>query len=103
MKKQTYLKGAWLGFALLMTLAVAPTMSPISMQLQYPQAVAAEDSMAKIQLILKKLRSSMSSMKDFDELEKVGMPKSDVDRMRRAMTQKIKQLTNEAIASIRAL
>jgi len=42
-------------------------------------------------------------MKDFDELEKAGMSKSDVDRMRRAMTQKIKQLTDEAINSIQSL
>ncbi len=103
MKKQTYLKGALLGFSMLMMLAAAPVISPVSMQLHYPQAVADEDSMAKIQLILRKLRSSMSSMKDFDELEKVGMPKKDVDRMRRAMSRKIKQLTDEAINSIRAL
>jgi hypothetical protein len=42
-------------------------------------------------------------MKDFDELEKAGMPKKDVDRMRRAMTHKIQQLTDEAISSIRSL
>jgi len=42
-------------------------------------------------------------MKDLDELEKAGMSKEDVDRMRRAMEQKIQQLTDEAIASIHAL
>ncbi|MDQ6987245.1 MAG: hypothetical protein Q9M25_05540 [Mariprofundaceae bacterium] len=103
MKNKSYLKGVFLGFSLIVAVVVAPSISPVSMQLQYPQAVADEGSMAKIQLILRKLRSSMSSMKDFDELEKVGMPKSDVDRMRRAMTRKIKQLTDEAINSIRAL
>jgi len=70
------------------------------MHIAYPTAHAA-DQMGQIQLILKKLRSSMSSMKDFDELERAGMSKKDVDRMRRAMSQKIKQLTDDAVASIR--
>jgi len=72
------------------------------MTLGYQSAHALGD-MAKIQLILQKLRTSMGSMKDFDELEKAGMPKKDVDRMRRAMTQKIQQLTDDAVASIRQL
>jgi len=95
-------KGFVLGFTLLLLMS-APVVSPVLMQLQYPQAVAAESPMAKIQLILKKLRGSMTSMKDFDELEQAGMPKKDVDRMRRAMSHKIQQLTDEAIASIQAL
>jgi len=90
-------KGMLLGLGLMAAVA-GPALSPVSMNVQYSQAVAAD--MAKIQLVLKKLRASMSSMKDFDELEQAGMPKSDVDRMRRAMTQKIQQLTDEAIASI---
>ncbi len=98
----TYVKGMVLGFVL-MVLMLAPVLSPTSMQLQYSQATAGEKSMAKIQLILKKLRGSMTSIKDFDELEKAGMSKKDVDRMRRAMGQKIKQLTDEAISSIQSL
>jgi alkylhydroperoxidase family enzyme len=69
-----------------------------------PLAIAQEQSgMDKVSLLLKKLRASMASMKDLDELEKAGMSKEDVDRMRRAMEQKIQQLTDEAIASIHAL
>ncbi len=102
MKAYTYVKGTMLSFALLLLIS-APIWSPTTMHLQYSQAVAAENSMAKIQLILKKLRGSMSSMKDFDELEKSGMPKKDVDRMRRAMSHKINQLTDEAISSIQSL
>jgi len=98
-----YVKGIVLSFVL-MALMLSPVLSPTSMQLQYSQATAAEEnSMAKIQLILKKLRGSMTSMKDFDELEQAGMSKRDVDRMRRAMGQKIKQLTDEAISSIQSL
>ncbi len=89
---------------LLVIVATAPNLSPVSWQVHTPRAYAAEENgMAKIQLILKKLRASMTSMKDFDDLEKAGMPKRDVDRLRRAMSQKIKQLTDEAIASIHDL
>lgn len=80
----------------------APTMGLSSLNPHYTPAVA-EDGMGKVQLILKKLRSSMASMKDFDELEQAGMSKKDVDRMRRAMEQKIKQMTDEAVDLIRAL
>lgn len=81
----------------------APTVGLTTMSPGYNAAVAAEDGMGKVQLILKKLRSSMASMKDFDELENAGMSKKDVDRMRRAMEQKIKQMTDEAVDLIRAL
>jgi len=74
------------------------------MSLHYAAAEAAnQDGMAKVQLILKKMRSSMSSLKDLDELEKAGMSKRDVDRMRRAMNQKIKQMTDHAVDLILAL
>ena len=65
--------------------------------------VQAKDGITKIQLILKKLRGSMTSMKDFNELEVAGMPRKDVERMRKAMSNKIKQLTDQAIDLIRAL
>ena len=63
----------------------------------------AADNMAQVQLILKKLRSSMSNMKDFDELEAAGMEKEDVDRLRNAMKGKIKQMTSDAVGLIRVL
>ena len=89
---------------LLVIVVTAPNLSPVSLQVHTSQAYAAEENgMAKIQLILKKLRASMTSMKDFDDLENAGMAKRDVDRLRRAMSQKIKQLTDEAIASIHDL
>jgi len=68
-----------------------------------PQASAAGSNMAQVQLILKKLRSSTVNMKDFDELEDAGMDKKDVDRLRNAMKQKIKQMTNDAVDLIRVL
>jgi len=69
-----------------------------------PSLMAAEAvSMDRVRLQLKKLRDAMSSMQDLDELEKAGMPKSDVDRMRRAMQSKITDMMNDAMQSIRAL
>ncbi len=67
------------------------------------QASAADANMAQVQLILKKLRSSMANMKDFDELEAAGMDKKDVDRLRNAMKGKIKQMTSDAVDLIRVL
>ena len=66
-------------------------------------ASAAEGNMGQVQLILKKLRSSMANMKDFDELEEAGMDKADVDRLRKAMKGKIKQMTSDAVDLIRVL
>ncbi|MDX8380974.1 MAG: hypothetical protein R8M14_02545 [Ghiorsea sp.] len=68
-----------------------------------PNAYADEDNMAQVQLILKKLRSSMANMKDFDDLEEAGMDKVDVDRLRNAMKGKIKQMTTDAVDFIRVL
>jgi hypothetical protein len=67
------------------------------------KASAADNNMAQVQLILKKLRSSMANMKDFDELEAAGMDKKDVDRLRNVMKKKIKQMTSDAVDLIRVL
>lgn len=64
---------------------------------------AAGGDMAKLRIILKKLRDAMASMKDLDQLEAAGMPKKDVDRMRSAMQSKINQMMSEAMDDIRAL
>jgi len=73
------------------------------------RALAAEgdagagDSMARLRIILQKLQDAMASMKDFDKLEKAGMPRKQVDRMRRAMQLKINQMMEEAIQDIHSL
>lgn len=71
----------------------------------YAQAEAADgiDGMKRLNLILKKLRDAMGSMKDFDELEKAGLSKKDVNRMRHAMQDKISQMMEDAIYAIRTL
>jgi len=93
---------------LAMTLAVAfvvaaPVTSTQSLSFGYQKVQAAEaiDGMKRLNLILKKLRDAMGSMKDFDELEKAGLQKKDVDRMRRAMEDKIRQMMEDAIYAIR--
>ena len=79
------------------------TVTPHQGTLTFSISVAQADGMDQVKLVLKKLRESMSSMKDFDELEDAGMAKADVDRLRRAMKSKIKQMTNDAVDLIRAL
>jgi len=64
---------------------------------------SAGDSMTRLRIILQKLQDAMASMKDFDKLEKAGMPKKQVDRMRRAMQLKINQMMEEAIQDIHSL
>jgi len=76
--------------------------SILSIGLLMPMQAQASE-MGSVSLILQKLRSAMSSTRDFDALERSGMAKADVDRMRRAMNIKIKQLTTEAVDLIRAL
>jgi len=83
----------------------APLPNSVTAPAAYQQVQAAEavDGMKRLNLILKKLRDAMGSMKDFDELEKAGLSKKDVDRMRRAMNDKIQQMMQDAIYAIRSL
>ncbi len=77
--------------------------APLALLTPAPVHGAEETGFAKVQLMLKKLRESMASLKDLDELEKAGMSKKDVDRMRRALKAKIEELIDETIASIQEL
>jgi len=74
-------------------------------EMQYRSVLAAESGggMNQIHIILKKLQDAMTSMKDFDELESAGMPKKNVDRMRRAMNLKINQMMADVISEIQKL
>ena len=89
-----------MGFTL--SLGMLTTISPQG-QWSLSVPVAQAQGIESVQLILKKLRGSMASMKDLDALEEAGMSKDDVNRMRRAMKQKIKQMTNDAVDLIRDL
>ncbi|MDQ6988596.1 MAG: hypothetical protein Q9M19_01845 [Mariprofundaceae bacterium] len=86
-----------------LTLAMGVMMSPQQGSLGFSVPAAHADGMGDVKLVLKKLRESMSSMKDFDALEDAGMDKADVSRLRRAMKSKIKQMTSDAVDLIRAL
>lgn len=89
----------------LFALAAPAHFSPASHTLAYAPAQAEDaiSGMKRLNLILKKLRDAMGSMKEFDDLEKAGLRKKDVDRMRRAMNDKINQMMEDAIYAIRAL
>jgi len=98
-------KGLSIIITAVMFALAAPGPGALTLSPAYSQAQAAESAngMMRLKLIMKKLRDAMSSMKDFDELEKAGLSKRDVDRMRRAMNDKIKQMMEDAIYAIRAL
>jgi len=83
----------------------APVSHSITTPLAYNHVQAAEtaDGMKRLNLIIKKLRDAMGSMKDFDQLEQAGLRKKDVDRMRQAMQKKIEQMMEDAIYAIRSL
>ena len=90
-------------FILMIGLALPLSMVPFNSASVGIAQVQAEDNMAQVRLILKKLRGSMASLKDFDELEAAGMDKADVDKLRNAMRGKIKQMTTDAVELITAL
>jgi len=79
------------------------SISTASLGYQHVQAADAGSGMKRVTLIIKKLRDAMGSMNDFDELEKAGLRKKDVDRMRRAMETKIQQMMEDAIYAIRSI
>ncbi len=98
-------KGLLATMAAIIFALAAPIPHSLTPTVAYQQVQAAEvaGGMKRLNLILKKLRDAMGSMKDFDELEKAGLSKKDVDRMRRAMDDKIKQMMEDAIYAIRSL
>lgn len=89
--------------AILALAAPAPGSSLGALGYNHLHAAEAVNGMKRLNLILKKLRDAMGSMNDFDELEKAGLSKKDVDRMRHAMQAKIKQMMEDAIYVIRSL
>ncbi|WP_227819352.1 hypothetical protein [Mariprofundus micogutta] len=98
MKKSLFAMTIAVMFALA---APVTTTEHVSFGYQKAQAAEAVDGMKRLKLIIRKLRDAMGSMKDFDELEKAGLSKKDVNRMRRAMEDKINQMMEDAIYAIR--
>jgi len=66
----------------------------------YPAAEASGDY-KRLNLNLKKLKEATKSMKQFDKLEEQGLPKRQVDLMRKAMESKISVMMMEVIMEIR--
>jgi hypothetical protein len=100
-------KTAWVMVLMLLVAAIGPHISGASMNLGTNVATAADlqddNSMHRVRIILNKLRESLATMGDFDQLEQAGMRKADVDRLRAAMQSKIQMLQEEALLSIRQL
>ncbi len=99
-KAQGARKGAWVLVVLACAAASPWPQAPVWAQ---TPAVSEDAGMRRVQLLLRKLRESMQSLKDLDALERAGMPKRDVDRMRRALKAKIQEMIDETVASIREL
>jgi len=59
--------------------------------------------LATLKVILNMLRESLSTMKDIDELEQIGMPESEVELMREALLQKIETMKQDALRTIQNL
>lgn len=92
-------------FALLapMNLTATGGVASYSVAVAADAAADSEASMKRVNLIIRKLRDAMSSMNDLDELERAGLSKRDVDRMRKAMEEKIRQMMDEALGAIQKL
>lgn len=70
---------------------------------RYSAAMDSQSQVGELKMALAKLRVSMSSMKDLDELEQIGMPLSEVNIMRHALREKIKEMTSAVLISIQQL
>jgi len=66
------------------------------------QRVASEN-MTSLRIMVAKLRELVLSLKDVDDLEKIGLPHSDAQLMRLALQEKINQAQSETLALIRRL
>ena len=67
------------------------------------ESMTADEKLHKINLITQKLHGMHESSNDLDVLESEGLEKSDVNSIRRAIVNKIKQLTNQTVHLIDAL
>ncbi|MDX8401928.1 MAG: hypothetical protein R8K47_04790 [Mariprofundaceae bacterium] len=92
------MRGTWMAWMLALALGLSVAATPSGVL-----AAEQDTGFAKVQLMLKKLRDSMAGLKDLDELEKAGMPKKDVDRMRRVLKRKIQQMIDDTIISIQEI
>jgi len=81
-------------------MAYAPGMASAQEMARQPKS---QFTMRDITMMINKLKNMMMSMRDFDELERSGVPHSDVERMRSAMRVKINRLIEHIVQSIHQL
>jgi len=62
-----------------------------------------QQKMLYLRTVIAKIRETAKAMKDLSELEALGMPGRETERLQNAMKIKAEQLTDEALVLIRAL
>jgi len=62
-----------------------------------------QQKMIYLRTVITKLKETAKAMKDISELEAMGMPVSEINRLQGAMKIKLEQLTDEALVLIRTL
>lgn len=62
-----------------------------------------QQKMTYLRTVIAKLKETARAMKNLSELEAIGMPGSEINRLQGAMKIKLEQLTDEALVLIRAM
>jgi len=62
-----------------------------------------QQKMTYLRTVIAKLKETSKAMNDLSELETMGMPTNEINRLQGAMKIKLEQLTDEALVLIRAL
>lgn len=104
----------WLGVgaaALLLALALPVGQSdsavPAWGSWRYPLALAQDDlageKIERLQLVLRKLRATLQSMKAIEELEKQGLPRDQAKEIQQAAEAKVRQLTRDILFILKSM
>ena len=62
-----------------------------------------QQRMIYLRTVIAKLRETTKAMKDVSELEQLGMPPREIERLQQAMEIKTKQLMDQALVLIKGL
>jgi len=61
------------------------------------------EGIGKLRILLSKLSETVKANRDLAKLRELGMPESEVVRLRNALDMKVKQLTEDTIYVIRSI
>ncbi len=62
-----------------------------------------QQKLVYLRTVIAKLKETAKAMKDVSELEQLGMPPREIERLQQAMEIKTKQLMNQALVLIKGL